>query len=82
MNDLELMKKEAWEILKKQNHHCEFVEIGEDNSYSILDQYDFNKGFDAGVKAERERIKNKLLEWDMPKYTINSLFPDEVNSGN
>jgi hypothetical protein len=70
MTDLEKKKQEAWiEYIESNPTEWEFH------------RKDFRSGFDAGVKAECERVKKLLidsLELDVADY----LFPGETKNEN
>ena len=71
MNDLEKEKQEAWKnCFKAKGAIAEFTS--------------FKYGFDAGVKAERERIKKELVKYTDVDHVIfdEEIFPDEVVNGN
>jgi hypothetical protein len=66
---MEELKEKAWN--SHQTHHA------------VMDQLDFNigfdDGFDAGVNAERERVKRLLDHFDLniTKYEMEQLFPEQ-----
>ena len=78
MTDLEKKKQEAWDLCQKESFRIEPW------TGFVPDECSFNLGFDAGIKAERERVTKAIKDSEY-RYSddyLGMLFPEENKDEN